>query len=91
MVGPLFVFDKIERKDERQVITGTLFSPARTEAVEIELPLQQVPNPNQQKKVQDEKMKKGKETNIPSMVKREEMLRQRAEQRPEEDGSYDEE
>lgn len=41
IVGPLFVFDGIERKDERQVIMGTLFNAARTETAPIELPIQQ--------------------------------------------------
>jgi hypothetical protein len=40
-VGPLFVFDSVGRKDDRQVIIGTLFNGARTEMVTIELPLQQ--------------------------------------------------
>lgn len=41
IVGPLFVFDGIERKDERQVIMGTMFNSARTEMISVELPLQQ--------------------------------------------------
>lgn len=40
IVGPLFVFDGIGKKDDRQVIMGTLFNSARTEMVPIELPLQ---------------------------------------------------
>lgn len=40
-VGPLFVFDKVERKEDRQIILGTLFNAARTEMVSVELTLQQ--------------------------------------------------
>lgn len=40
IVGPLFVFDGIGKKDDRQVILGTLFNAARTEMAPIELPLQ---------------------------------------------------
>lgn len=39
--GPLFVFDAIEKKDDRQVIVGTLYNASRTDKLEIELPLQQ--------------------------------------------------
>jgi hypothetical protein len=66
-IGPLFVFDKIERKDDRQVILGTLFNAARTEMVSIELPLQQGVQP--QTRPIDEKKQKVKETNVTSMVK----------------------
>jgi hypothetical protein len=66
-IGPLFVFDKVERKEERQVIVGTLFNAARTEASAFELPLQQT----SAKKGLEEKMKKGQETNISPMIKRE--------------------
>lgn len=38
--GTLFVFEGITRKDERQVMTGTLYSPARHECQSIELALQ---------------------------------------------------
>lgn len=41
VVGPLFVFDHIDRKDDRQIIVGTLFNAARTEMVPVELTLQQ--------------------------------------------------
>lgn len=66
LVGPLFVFDSIERKDDRSVVFGTLFNAARTEMVPIELSLQQpggptpppVPDP---KKAEEERMKKMKE------------------------------
>lgn len=40
-VGPLFVFDGIERKDEKQVIKGTMFNAARTEMVSVEIPISQ--------------------------------------------------
>lgn len=41
LVGPLFVFDGIERKEDKQLITGTLFNAARTDAQIVELPVQQ--------------------------------------------------
>jgi hypothetical protein len=41
LIGPLFIFDGVERKDDRQVIKGTLFNTARTEMQSIEIPLQQ--------------------------------------------------
>jgi hypothetical protein len=87
LTGPLFVFDRIERKEERQVIVGTLFNAARTEAVEILLPLQQASGAGPQKKG-DEKAKKGKETNIPSVVKREEALKQRQEEELSQEDEY---
>lgn len=40
IVGPLFVFDGIERKDERPVIMGTLFSASRSETAPIEIQVQ---------------------------------------------------
>lgn len=38
--GTLFVFDGIVRKDEKQMMVGTLYSPSRHECNPIELPLQ---------------------------------------------------
>jgi hypothetical protein len=38
--GTLFVFEGITRKDERQIMIGTLYSPARHECQPIELALQ---------------------------------------------------
>jgi hypothetical protein len=38
--GTLFVFEGISRKDERQIMLGTLYSPARHESQAIELALQ---------------------------------------------------
>lgn len=40
VVGPLFIFDGIERKEDRQIIMGTLFNASRTEMSTVELPLQ---------------------------------------------------
>lgn len=37
LVGPLFVFDGMVRRDERQVLLGTLFNSARTECETLEL------------------------------------------------------
>lgn len=41
LTGPLFVFDEVERKDDRSSLKGTLFNTARTDLQEVELPLQQ--------------------------------------------------
>ncbi len=38
--GTLFVFDGISRKDEKQVMFGTLYSPSRHESQQVELALQ---------------------------------------------------
>lgn len=38
--GTLFVFEGLARKDERQIMTGTLYSPARHESQHVELALQ---------------------------------------------------
>lgn len=71
IVGPLFVFDHIERKDDRQRIIGELFNAARTEKVVVELALQQGANPATgpaQKNPADEKKQKSRETNAPPMI-----------------------
>lgn len=71
-VGPLFVFDKIDRKEDRQVIIGTLFNAARTEMVQVELPLQQGSNPvssGGNKKGAEEKKQKVQETNPVPVLK----------------------
>lgn len=39
LTGPLFVFDGITRKDDRQVLMGTMFNPSRTDMQSIELPV----------------------------------------------------
>ena len=40
LTGTLFVFEGISRKDERQILNGTLYSPARHESQPVELALQ---------------------------------------------------
>ena len=40
LTGTLFVFEGLGRKDERQIMTGTLYSPARHESQAVELALQ---------------------------------------------------
>lgn len=50
LVGPLFVFDGIERKDDKQLIMGTLFNSARTDAQVVELPVQQGGTTGEQEK-----------------------------------------
>lgn len=37
--GTLFVFDGVVRKEDRQVLIGTLFNPSRTDTQEVELPV----------------------------------------------------
>lgn len=71
-VGPLFVFDKVERKDDRQVVIGTLFNSARTEMVTVEFPLQQSKGKRANangKASEAEKRQKTKETNPSPVVK----------------------
>lgn len=41
LAGPLFVFDGIIRKDDHQVLYGTMFNAARTDMQSIELPILQ--------------------------------------------------
>lgn len=72
IVGPLFIFEGIEKHDDKQVISGTLFNTSRTEMVPMELQLQPTPvstPANIAKKQRDEKNRKVRETNHPSMVK----------------------
>lgn len=70
-VGPLFVFDQVERKEDRQLILGTLFNAARTEMVSFEMPLQQSTGPAGQRPGAGvgEKKQKMKEMNPPSVLK----------------------
>lgn len=62
MVGPLFVFDGIERKDDRQIIKGALFNSSRTEMFPVEIPLQQSGSPPGGK----EKDQKPRDMNMPN-------------------------
>lgn len=39
IIGPLFVFEGVGRKDDRQILKGTIYNPTRTEAQEVEIPL----------------------------------------------------
>jgi hypothetical protein len=41
LAGPLFVFDGIVKKDDRQVFYGTMFNTSRTDMQPIELPIHQ--------------------------------------------------
>lgn len=53
-VGPLFVFDAVDRSDDRLLMQGTLFNSSRTEAQQVEIPLQQpgaIPSPVKPKSV----------------------------------------
>lgn len=40
-VGPLFVFDAVERREDRSFLKGSLFNSSRTDVQSIEIPLQQ--------------------------------------------------
>lgn len=62
IVGPLFIFDGIEKIDDRQMIVGTLFNSARTEMSTIELPLQGIAPNNG-----TEKDQKQRGPNVPSL------------------------
>ena len=41
VTGPLFVFDALERRDDKQYLKGTLFNASRTDMQAVEIPLQQ--------------------------------------------------
>lgn len=41
LTGALFIFDGIERKDDKQVLIGTMFNSSRTEMQTLEMPIQQ--------------------------------------------------
>lgn len=40
-IGPMFVFDGVVKIDNRQVLSGVIFSPSRADSSEIEIPMQQ--------------------------------------------------
>lgn len=61
VTGPLFVFDKVEKKEDRQVIIGTLFNAARTEMATFEMPLQQAGAGAGRPGAPGDKNKKGKD------------------------------
>lgn len=69
IVGPLFVFDHVERKDDKQVVVGTLFNAARTETAPIELTMQQAFTPAPAKSGPEEKKHKDKESKISPVLK----------------------
>jgi hypothetical protein len=66
IIGPLFIFEGVERKDDRQVILGTLYNAARTETASWELPLQQIGAAQGQG---SQGKQKPRETNSHSMLK----------------------
>lgn len=69
-LGPLFIFDKVERKEDRQVIFATLFNAARTEMAPLELSLQQGCGlPGQRQAGIGDKKPKAKEITPPPMPK----------------------
>lgn len=63
--GTLFVFEGITRKDERQVMKGTLYSPSRNDYQSVELALQvgnNKPNVAKDKEIAKDNTKEAKET-----------------------------
>jgi hypothetical protein len=71
VIGPLFIFDGVERKDDRQVLKGTLFNTARTEMQSIEIPLQQggnVSGPPGSDERDVDKLQKNREGNTPHVI-----------------------
>lgn len=62
-IGPLFVFDGSVKIDNKQVLTGVIFSPSRTESSEIEIPMQpgaSSTSPNQEPSKNNKKNAKSK-------------------------------
>ncbi len=55
MTGTLFVFEGITRKEEKQVMKGTLYSPARNDFQEVEIALQAGGNKKDSKDAKDPK------------------------------------
>lgn len=68
ITGPLFVFDGVEKKDEGQVMQGTLFNSTRTDGQPIEIPMQQkAKEPSPKAPVRIEPRKEAAEgNNLPS-------------------------
>lgn len=70
VTGSLFVFDGIERKDDRQVVVGTMFNASRTDMVPIEIPVQQQAlNSNSTPIVNPDRNQKSREYNMNPVVK----------------------
>lgn len=76
LIGPLFVFDAVDRKDDRLILKGTLFNPSRTDMQPVEIGLQQ-PGATPTQPKGDERGKKDK------------MLQNRGNQPPPEDDDDD--
>lgn len=68
-IGPLFIFDQVERKEDRQVVLATLFNAARTEMAPLELSLQQSNALGGRQRGIGEKKQKTKESHTPSILK----------------------
>jgi hypothetical protein len=45
-IGPMFVFDSVEKKEDHLILQGTLFNTSRTDMQPIDIPLQQNPSPS---------------------------------------------
>lgn len=72
ITGPLFVFDGIDRKEDRQVIVGTMFNASRTEMIPIELFIQQTGTSTAANPA-DSKKRNG--TSSPSMIKTQDQIK----------------
>ncbi len=59
--GTLFVFEGLARKDERQIMQGTLYNPSRSDCQSVELALQ--PGGNGHKKSESKDAKESREAN----------------------------
>lgn len=69
--GALFVFEGLKRENERQVMKGTLYSPARHDSTPIEIALQTTGTKVNGKDQKDNKDAKGAETDVPAPRSRE--------------------
>jgi hypothetical protein len=63
LTGPLFVFDAVERKDDRLVLKGSLFNASRTDMQPADIILQQ-PGPGSPVQTQQKGADKGKKSSL---------------------------
>ena len=70
ITGPLFVFDRIDRIEEEQIVVGTLFNGSRTEIIPVEFPLQKSHIKNDSNKLKlNKSIKKEKKTTVSPIIK----------------------
>ncbi len=70
IVGPLFVFDEVERREDKQYLKGSLFNASRTEVQPVEIPLQQQtgPGPGHPGKGEEKPGQQSKPQNKPASI-----------------------